>query len=119
MSARVDAVVPDSPAAVAGFQPGDLVVSDCRTAISNFADMQRIVSESAGVALAVTVERNGSSIVLQATPKAEKDILGTPIGTARHSRDYCTGECPLEPVSPAPRRSGWACKKLGPLSTPP
>ena len=100
MSARVDAVVPDSPAAVAGFQPGDLVVSIAGQAIGNFADMQRIVSESAGVTLAVTVERNGGSIVLQATPKAEKDILGTPIGRLGIQGTIAPGSAQLEPVSP-------------------
>ena len=49
MSARVDTVQPDSAAAAAGFQPGDLVVSIDGQAIDSFADMQRIVSESAGV----------------------------------------------------------------------
>jgi regulator of sigma E protease len=100
MSARVDAVVADSPAAVAGFQPGDLVVSIAGQAISNFADMQRIVSESAGVTLAITVERNGGSIVLQATPKAEKDMLGTQIGRLGIQGTIAPGGAQLEPVSP-------------------
>jgi len=100
MSARVDAIVPDSPAAVAGFQPGDLVVSIAGQAIGNFADMQRIVSESAGVTLAITVERSGSSILLQATPKAEKDILGTPIGRLGIQGTIAPGSAQLEPVSP-------------------
>ena len=51
MSARVDAVQPDSPAAAAGFQPGDLVVSIDGKPIDNFEDMQRIVSDSAGETL--------------------------------------------------------------------
>src|SRR5271156_6238641 len=55
MSARVDAVQPDSAAVAAGFQPGDMVVAIDGRAIDNFADMQRIVSESAGEPLDIEV----------------------------------------------------------------
>ena len=47
MSARVDAVQPDSAAATAGFQPGDLVLAIDGHSVESFADMQRIVSASA------------------------------------------------------------------------
>ena len=60
MSARVDAVQPDSAAATAGFQPGDLVLAIDGHSVESFADMQRIVSASADETLAVTVERNGA-----------------------------------------------------------
>ena len=58
-SARVDTVQPDSAAAAAGFQPGDLVVSIDGSKIDSFADMQRIVSISAGEPLDIEVERGG------------------------------------------------------------
>ncbi len=78
MSARVDEVQPGSPAAVAGFKPGDVVTAISGEAIHSFADMQRIVSDSAGETLKITVERNGSPLVLTATPvlHQEKDIFG-------------------------------------------
>ncbi len=78
MSARVDTVVPGSAAAAAGFEPGDLVVAIDGRAIDNFADLQRIVSESAGETLKITVQRNGATRVLKATPALEekKDIFG-------------------------------------------
>src|SRR5271156_4775609 len=77
MSARVDSVQADSAAAAAGFQPGDVVISIDGRAIDNFADMQRIVSESAGEPLQVVVERNGARLDLNATPalKEIKDNL--------------------------------------------
>ena len=50
-SARVDAVQPDSAAAAAGFKPGDLVLAIDGEKIDSFADMQRIVSVSAGETL--------------------------------------------------------------------
>ena len=76
MSARVDTVQADSAAAVAGFEPGDIVLSIDGEAIDNFTDMQRIVSDSAGRTLAITVYRNGGQLVLKATP-ALKDIKDT------------------------------------------
>src|SRR3984957_16452475 len=59
MSARVDTVQPDSAAATAGFQTGDVVMAIDGHAIDSFADMQRVVSESAGETLQITIERNG------------------------------------------------------------
>jgi regulator of sigma E protease len=99
MTARVDSVVADSPAAAAGFQPGDVVTSIDGQSVGNFADMQRIVSESAGVALAVDVERAGHQIVLTATPKIEKDIFGNRIGRLG-IQGTTSGDTKFEPVSP-------------------
>jgi regulator of sigma E protease len=99
MTARVDSVVSDSPAAAAGFQPGDVVTSIDGQSVGNFADMQRIVSESAGVPLAVSVERGGHQIVLTATPKIEKDIFGNRIGRLG-IQGTTSGDTKFEPVSP-------------------
>ena len=49
-----------APPRQAGFQPGDLVVAIDGQPIESFADMQRIVSTSAGQQLAVVVERGGA-----------------------------------------------------------
>src|SRR5208283_4268359 len=68
MSARVDAVQPDSAAAAAGFQTGDVVLSIDGQVIDNFTDMQRIVSENAGTTLDIKIERGGSQLTLKATP---------------------------------------------------
>jgi regulator of sigma E protease len=106
MSARVDNVQQDSAAAAAGFQPGDLVTAINGEAIESFADMQRIVSESAGETLAVTVERNGAPVVLKATPalKEVKDNFGNVrhIGILGISRSMAAGDLKFEPV-PAPQ----------------
>ncbi len=104
MSARVDAVQPNSPAAAAGFQPGDLVVAIDGQAIDNFAEMQRIVSESAGEALDVTVDRNGAQEVLKATPtlKEVKDSFGNVhrIGILGISRSMAPADLKFQPVAP-------------------
>jgi regulator of sigma E protease len=68
-SARVDAVQPNSAAAAAGFQPGDLVLSINGGKIDSFSDMQRIVSVAAGEKLTIVVERGGVPVTLQATPR--------------------------------------------------
>src|ERR1700742_3433616 len=63
---RVDVIQPDSVAASAGFQVGDVVTSIDGTAIESFADMQRIVSTNAGSKLTFQVKRNGALIPLSA-----------------------------------------------------
>ncbi len=79
-SARVDAVMPNSAAAEAGFQPGDLVTSIDGHKIASFADMQRIVSVSAGSHLTIVVDRGGVPVTLHATPRWGE--LKDPFGNA-------------------------------------
>mgnify|MGYP002399250337 CR=1 FL=1 len=67
-----DQVQPDSPAAAAGFKPGDLVLAIDGTRIETFADMQRIVSINGGEELAFLVERAGTQLTLHATPQVEE-----------------------------------------------
>lgn len=75
---RVDAVLPGSAAAEAGFQPGDLVVSINGKAIESFRDMQEIVSLNADEPLDIVVERANAQVTLHATPRltTEKDVFG-------------------------------------------
>jgi regulator of sigma E protease len=75
---RVDLVQPDSVAASAGFKVGDVVTSIDGDAIESFADMQRIVSTSAGSRLVFHVKRDGALVTLTAIPalKEQKDLFG-------------------------------------------
>ncbi len=104
MSARVDSVLADSAAAAAGFKPGDLVVAIDGRPIDNFADMQRIVSTSAGEILTITVDRDGVQQVLKATPalKEVQDNFGNVqrIGVLGISRSMAPEDLKLHPVSP-------------------
>jgi regulator of sigma E protease len=106
MTARVDTVQADSAAAAAGFQPGDLVVAINGGAIGDFADMQRVVSESAGEPLNITVDRKGTQLVLKATPalKEIKDNFGNVhrIGILGITRSTAAEDLKFQPV-PAPR----------------
>jgi regulator of sigma E protease len=106
-SARVDSVQADSAAAAAGFQPGDVVLSINGKAIDNFADMQRIVSESAGDELVIDVNRNGGQVVLKATPtlREAKDAFGNVyrigiLGVTRSNED-------LKYLPVSPPRAVW------------
>jgi len=104
MTARVDTVQADSAAAAAGFQPGDLVVAINGGAIGDFADMQRVVSESAGAPLTITVDRKGAQVVLKATPalKEIKDNFGNVhrIGILGITRSTAPEDLKFQPVPP-------------------
>src|ERR1700691_166367 len=65
MSARVDTVQPDSAAAAAGFQTGDVVLAINGKPVEDFADMQRVVSDSAGESLDIQLDRKGNQLVLK------------------------------------------------------
>ena len=104
MSARVDTVQADSAAAAAGFQSGDLVLANNGKTIADFAEMQRVVSESAGESLKITVDRKGTQLVLTATPalKEIKDNFGNVhrIGILGITRSMAAEDLKFQPVSP-------------------
>ncbi|MEJ5079977.1 MULTISPECIES: RIP metalloprotease RseP [unclassified Ochrobactrum] len=64
----VAGVQPNSPAAAAGFEPGDRFISVEGQKVTTFSDVQRIVSGRSGDELDFTVERNGKMVDLKATP---------------------------------------------------
>jgi regulator of sigma E protease len=68
--ARIDEVVPDSAAAAAGLQAGDLIVAIDGRPVAGFIDLQRIVSSSAGRTLTLSIDRDGAHKDVTATPNA-------------------------------------------------
>ena len=76
--AFVDKVVPETPAARAGFQEGDKIVAINGRKIEKFDDLQRIVGSNAGHELAFSVERGADTITLVATPNVDeqRDTFG-------------------------------------------
>jgi len=64
----VAGVQPNSPAAAAGFEPGDRFISVEGQKVTTFSDVQRIVSGRSGDELDFTVERGGKMVDLKATP---------------------------------------------------
>jgi regulator of sigma E protease len=71
--ARVDEVTPGSAAAIAGLQAGDVVTSIDGARIADFRALQRVVSRSPGLTLAVVARRSESDVALQLTPRPHPD----------------------------------------------
>jgi len=103
-SARVDTVQPNSAAQTAGFQPGDLVTVINGEPIESFADMQRIVSVSAGEPLKIVVDRGGAPVTLTATPQLReiKDNFGNAhrLGVLGISRSMHPGDIKTKHYGP-------------------
>jgi len=68
MPPKVGALIPGGPAAAAGFQAGDTIVSIDGKAIKSFTELQKIVGASAGRELAFQVDREGTVLAIKATP---------------------------------------------------
>jgi regulator of sigma E protease len=104
MSARVDSVQPESAAAVAGFEAGDVVVEIDGRTIATFGDMQRTISINAGKTLDVVIERGGVRKNLKATPalREMKDNFGNVhrIGVLGISRSMAPSDNQLLTVDP-------------------
>jgi regulator of sigma E protease len=103
-SPRVDSVQPDSAAAAAGFQPGDLVLSIDGRPVETFTDLQRIVSINAGTPLEIVVERGGVRVTLRAVPalREVRDAFGNVrrIGVLGISRSMSPEDAKVVPVPP-------------------
>jgi regulator of sigma E protease len=76
--ARVDVVAPNSPAAHAGFQPGDVVLSADGRPIESFDDLKMLVLLHTGTPIHFVVRRHGHETPITATPErgAVKDQFG-------------------------------------------
>jgi regulator of sigma E protease len=104
-SARVDKVEPNSAAAAAGFQVGDIVTDIDGTKIETFPDMQRIVATRAGEHLTFTVKRGGETVQFQGTPELRE--VKDPFGNAHRqgvlgiTRQTAAGDVVTERVDPA------------------
>jgi regulator of sigma E protease len=75
---RLDAVTPGSPAAAAGFKPGDIVTTIDGKPVEGISDVQRVVAMSPNVALTFVVDRGGVPVTVTATPqqREERDRFG-------------------------------------------
>jgi regulator of sigma E protease len=103
-SARVDAVVPESAAAAAGLQPGDLVLAINGSKIESFSDMQRVVSANAGRTLNLEIDRGGLPMTLNATPQLKRGKDGFGNSTCQAvlgvSRSMSAADVKTETVDP-------------------
>jgi regulator of sigma E protease len=76
---RVQAVQPGGAAAIAGIEPGDLILAIDGALIESFDDLQRVVSASAGQVLRFVVERRSGRFAMTAIPalREVKDAFGS------------------------------------------
>lgn len=72
LSSYISEVIPGSPAAAAGFQPGDHVVAIDGRPVRYFNELADLVQASGGQLLAFTVERQGQQVVLRVAPRPEE-----------------------------------------------
>ena len=74
----IDAIVSGSPAAQAGLMQGDVIKTIDGRTVETFEDAERQVSENAGSAMSIVVERDGNPLTFDVTPssKSLSDELG-------------------------------------------
>jgi regulator of sigma E protease len=75
---KVGAVQPDSAAAEAGFEKGDVILTANGQKVGTFSDLTMIVRLSSGESVTFEVDRGGDMVVLTATPRRQviKDAFG-------------------------------------------
>jgi len=78
---RVEVVQPGSAAERAGLKAHDLILSINGRRVDSFADLQRLVSVSAGETLTLVVDRSGTTETIQAVPDLKEQA--TPFGKQR------------------------------------
>jgi regulator of sigma E protease len=84
MTAEIGQVREGSPAAQAGLQKGDVIVALEGEPIRGWSDIKARVQDRAGIALVLTVDRNGEFLSKRVVPEeaVEKNIFGEEIKTA-------------------------------------
>lgn len=74
-STRVGAVMPDMPAAAAGLQPGDTIVSVAGVEVKDFPSVAEALSSHGGETISLSIVRSGEPVSIQVTPN-EKGQIG-------------------------------------------
>jgi regulator of sigma E protease len=82
---RIFEVKPNTAAAKAGFEKGDLVLAVNDRPVQSFGELQDVVRANGGRPLSVLIERQGRRLSLQAVPETreETDASGTPTKTVQ------------------------------------
>ncbi|MGZ8804181.1 MAG: M50 family metallopeptidase [Microbacterium sp.] len=107
---------PVAPAAAAGVEPGDVIVSVDGQSIATFDDASAIIRVSAGQQVVVVVERDGEEVPLTLTPIAADrvvtDASGRPVldenGVPRTEEVGFAGIRPVATLQPQPIWAGPA-----------
>lgn len=67
-------VAPNSPAALAGLQPGDIIREVNGVTVDQIDQLQGLITDNAGKAIHMTLDRQGQSITASVTPRAKDQI---------------------------------------------
>jgi regulator of sigma E protease len=83
-SVKIDAVTENSPAAIAGLEDGDIIVSINGTSVTEIQSAIDIIQANLDNPVQVVVDRNGEEVTLTATPlssrKKTEGALGVALG---------------------------------------
>ena len=93
---------PASPAASAGFEAGDRIVSYDGTAITDWDQLQSKIQKSADETVPVVVERDGRQVTLHVTPQATQTQVTNSAGTTTTETVGMIGVTPTTPFQPQP-----------------
>jgi regulator of sigma E protease len=104
---RVGGVLPNSPAARAGFKAGDLLTRMNATPVADFRDVRQYVALRTGEPIRFAVRRGGQDLTLVATPERHTESDAFTDTTSR------LGYLGLEGSS---RRSDYYIRRFGPLA---
>jgi len=78
----ITSVAPESPAAQAGLQGGDIFITADGQTIQNFEDLSAVIGSNQDTPVTMLVDRNGQQVELTATPKLDKGAGRPMIGVS-------------------------------------
>jgi regulator of sigma E protease len=99
---QISSVAPDSPAARAGIQPGDVVVAVARQPVYTPEDLVEAIRTRPGQPFEITVERDGKRLTLTVTPEPTKDKTptGEEVVVGKIQAGIATKTVRFEPYNP-------------------
>ena len=106
LPARITRIVPDSPAAAAGLQSGDEVITAAGEPVANWQAWVDAVRAHPGESMPITVRRNGERVTLTVTPDSKS------VGNDRIGRIGAYGPN----VSEAQRERMFTTVRYGPIT---
>jgi regulator of sigma E protease len=101
--ARVDIVLPGSAAAAAGIRTGDRITAIDGESVSSYEQLQQVLLADGGRTVAVTLDRHGRALTVDATPKVTEI-------TDRFGNKYQVGRLGIEV------KGGGIRERFGPIA---
>jgi regulator of sigma E protease len=105
MPPEVTQVQPGSPAAIAGFEVGDIVRSIDGKPVASFEDIRDIVGPRPGQPLLIVLDRNSQELRVEVTPEGANGPDGQPVGRLGVVGSYAEGD--MQEVTFGPLAAAW------------